>query len=134
MDPVADRTGDRALLLPARPRPRVHGRHAPRGAIGRLLDGVHGCARALAAGGALAVRAAPLRHVRRGGGPWRPGGASGACGLAGPQRRAVRRPMSPRAIVLTSTATRHQFVVHTLSSRLDVVGVWQESKRFAPLN
>jgi methionyl-tRNA formyltransferase len=38
-----------------------------------------------------------------------------------------------RAIVLTSTALRHTFVVHAVASRLDVVGVWQEAKRFAPL-
>jgi hypothetical protein len=39
-----------------------------------------------------------------------------------------------RAIVLTSTSLRHTFLIHTLASRLDVVGVWREAKRFAPLN
>jgi methionyl-tRNA formyltransferase len=38
-----------------------------------------------------------------------------------------------RAIVLTSTSLRHRFLVHAVASRLDVVGVWQEAKRFAPL-
>ena len=38
-----------------------------------------------------------------------------------------------RAVVLTSTSLRHRFLVHALASRLDVVGVWQETKRFAPL-
>jgi hypothetical protein len=39
----------------------------------------------------------------------------------------------PRAVVLTSTSLRHRFLIRTLASRLDVVGVWQESKKFAPL-
>ena len=38
-----------------------------------------------------------------------------------------------RAIVLTSTSLRHKFLVHAVASHLDVVGVWQEAKRFAPL-
>ena len=38
-----------------------------------------------------------------------------------------------RAIVLTSTMRRHQFVANTLASRLPVVGVWQEEKSFEPL-
>jgi phosphoribosylglycinamide formyltransferase 1 len=38
-----------------------------------------------------------------------------------------------RAIVLTSTALRHRFLVHAVDSRLELVGVWQEAKRFAPL-
>lgn len=41
--------------------------------------------------------------------------------------------MNPRALVLTSGSIRHQFVVHALAPLLDVVGVWQEEKRFAPL-
>ena len=39
----------------------------------------------------------------------------------------------PRAIVLTSTMRRHQFVANALASRLDVAGVWQEKKSFEPL-
>jgi hypothetical protein len=38
-----------------------------------------------------------------------------------------------RAIVLTSTLTRHRFVANTLASRLDVAMVWQEEKSFEPL-
>ena len=38
-----------------------------------------------------------------------------------------------RAIVLTSTMRRHQFVANTLTSRLPVVCVWQEQKTFEPL-
>jgi hypothetical protein len=38
-----------------------------------------------------------------------------------------------RAVVLTSTSLRHHFLVQTVASRLDVVGVWRESKKFAPL-
>lgn len=38
-----------------------------------------------------------------------------------------------RAIVLTSTFLRHQFVVNRLAQRVDVVGVWQEEKSFEPL-
>ena len=38
-----------------------------------------------------------------------------------------------RAIVLTSTMRRHQFVANTLAERLDVVGVWQEEKSFQPM-
>jgi methionyl-tRNA formyltransferase len=38
-----------------------------------------------------------------------------------------------RAIVLTSTMRRHQFVANTLSGRCDVVGVWQETKSFEPM-
>jgi hypothetical protein len=40
----------------------------------------------------------------------------------------------PRAIVLTSTLRRHQFVANTAAERLDVVGVWQEEKSFQPLS
>jgi folate-dependent phosphoribosylglycinamide formyltransferase PurN len=39
----------------------------------------------------------------------------------------------PRAIVLTSTMRRHQFVANTLAGGLDVVGVWQEQKSFEPM-
>ncbi len=38
-----------------------------------------------------------------------------------------------RAIVLTSTSLRHTFLVQAVAAHLDVVGVWQEAKRFAPL-
>ncbi len=38
-----------------------------------------------------------------------------------------------RAIVLTSTMRRHQFVANTLAARLDVAGVWQEEKSFEPM-
>ena len=38
-----------------------------------------------------------------------------------------------RAIVLTSTMRRHQFVANYLAERLDVAGVWQEQKSFDPL-
>ena len=38
-----------------------------------------------------------------------------------------------RAIVLTSSMRRHQFVANTLASRLEVAGVWQEQKSFEPL-
>jgi methionyl-tRNA formyltransferase len=38
-----------------------------------------------------------------------------------------------RAIVLTSTMRRHQFVANTLAARLAVVGVWQEKKSFEPM-
>jgi methionyl-tRNA formyltransferase len=38
-----------------------------------------------------------------------------------------------RAIVLTSTMRRHQFVANTLAGGLDVVGVWQEEKSFEPM-
>lgn len=40
----------------------------------------------------------------------------------------------PKVIVLTSTFLRHQYVVNTLAEMLDVVGVWQEEKSFAPLS
>lgn len=39
-----------------------------------------------------------------------------------------------RAVVLTSTMRRHQFVANTLAASLDVVGVWQEEKSFQPLS
>ena len=39
-----------------------------------------------------------------------------------------------KAIVLTSTMRRHQFVANTLAARLDVRCVWQEQKSFAPLD
>jgi methionyl-tRNA formyltransferase len=38
-----------------------------------------------------------------------------------------------RAIVLTSSMRRHQFVANRLAERVDVVGVWQEQKSFEPL-
>jgi methionyl-tRNA formyltransferase len=38
-----------------------------------------------------------------------------------------------RAIVLTSTSPRHHFLVHTVSRRFDVVGVWREAKQSRPL-
>jgi len=41
--------------------------------------------------------------------------------------------MSVRAVVLTSTMLRHQFVANALADRLDVAGVWQEGKSFEPL-
>ncbi len=37
-----------------------------------------------------------------------------------------------RAIVLTSTFLRHQYVVNHLARRHDIVGVWQEQKSFRP--
>jgi methionyl-tRNA formyltransferase len=39
---------------------------------------------------------------------------------------------APRAIVLTSTFLRHQFVVNRCAERLVVAGVWQEEKSFRP--
>src|SRR5215467_15236246 len=38
-----------------------------------------------------------------------------------------------RAIVLTSTMRRHQFLANTVAERLDVIRVWQEEKSFQPL-
>lgn len=38
-----------------------------------------------------------------------------------------------RAIVLTSTMQRHQYVANVLASRLEVACVWQEEKSFQPL-
>ena len=38
-----------------------------------------------------------------------------------------------RAIVLTSTMRRHQFVANTVAARMEVAGVWQEEKSFQPL-
>ena len=38
-----------------------------------------------------------------------------------------------KAIVLTSTMRRHQFVANTVASRLDVAAVFQEEKAFQPL-
>jgi len=38
-----------------------------------------------------------------------------------------------RAIVLTSTMRRHQFLANTVAGHLDVVRVWQEEKTFQPL-
>jgi methionyl-tRNA formyltransferase len=38
-----------------------------------------------------------------------------------------------KAIVLTSTMRRHQFVANTLASRLEVAAVFQEEKAFEPL-
>ena len=37
-----------------------------------------------------------------------------------------------KAILLTSTFRRHQFVANYLSSRCDLLGVWQEVKTFVP--
>ncbi|MGK7873252.1 MAG: formyl transferase [Xenococcaceae cyanobacterium] len=37
-----------------------------------------------------------------------------------------------RAILLTSTFLRHQFVINYLGVRVDLVGVWQEEKSFRP--
>jgi folate-dependent phosphoribosylglycinamide formyltransferase PurN len=39
-----------------------------------------------------------------------------------------------RAIVLTSTMRRHQFVANTIAQRMDVAAVWQEEKSFQPLS
>ena len=41
--------------------------------------------------------------------------------------------MSVRAVVLTSTMLRHQFVANTMAARLSVSCVWQEEKSFEPL-
>jgi folate-dependent phosphoribosylglycinamide formyltransferase PurN len=41
--------------------------------------------------------------------------------------------VSVRAVVLTSTMLRHQFVANTAAARLDVSCVWQEEKSFEPL-
>ena len=38
-----------------------------------------------------------------------------------------------RAIVLTSSMRRHQFVANTMAARMDVACVWQEEKSFQPL-
>jgi len=38
----------------------------------------------------------------------------------------------PRALLLTSTALRHQYFIHALCGALDVVGVWREEKSFKP--
>ena len=38
-----------------------------------------------------------------------------------------------RAILLTSSMRRHQFVANRLAERLPLAGVWQEEKSFAPL-
>jgi methionyl-tRNA formyltransferase len=38
-----------------------------------------------------------------------------------------------RAIVLTSSMRRHNYVANTLASRLEVAGVWREQKAFEPL-
>lgn len=38
-----------------------------------------------------------------------------------------------RAIVLTSTMRRHQYVANALAGRIDVAGVWQEEKSFQPV-
>ncbi len=38
----------------------------------------------------------------------------------------------PSAILLTGNHLRHLFVAHALSKRLDLLGVWQEEKTFAP--
>lgn len=39
-----------------------------------------------------------------------------------------------RTIVLTSTMRRHQFVANTAAAQMEVAGVWQERKSFAPLS
>lgn len=41
--------------------------------------------------------------------------------------------MDTRAIVLSGTFVRHQFVITSLVESMDVVGVWQETKPFEPL-
>jgi methionyl-tRNA formyltransferase len=38
-----------------------------------------------------------------------------------------------RAIVLTSTMRRHNYVANTLAGRFEVAGVWQEAKSFEPM-
>ncbi len=38
-----------------------------------------------------------------------------------------------RVIVLTSTFLRHQFVINRVARQLEVAGVWQERKSFAPM-
>ncbi len=38
-----------------------------------------------------------------------------------------------RAIVLTSTMRRHQYVANMIAARMPVVGVWQEEKTFRPM-
>ena len=38
-----------------------------------------------------------------------------------------------RAVVLTSSMRRHCYVANRMAERLDVAGVWQEEKSFAPL-
>jgi folate-dependent phosphoribosylglycinamide formyltransferase PurN len=38
-----------------------------------------------------------------------------------------------RAIVLTSTMRRHQYVANRIASEIDVAGVWQEEKSFEPM-
>lgn len=38
----------------------------------------------------------------------------------------------PKAIILTSTFLRHQYVVNQLATFIDVIGVWQEEKSFVP--
>jgi hypothetical protein len=38
-----------------------------------------------------------------------------------------------RAIVLTSSMRRHQFVANTIAARMEVAGVWQERKSFEPM-
>jgi len=42
--------------------------------------------------------------------------------------------MSVRVIILTSTFRRHQFVANYLSTKVQVLGVWQEQKSFNPQN
>ena len=37
-----------------------------------------------------------------------------------------------RTLLLTSTALRHSFVINHLAARLDLVGVWRETKSFQP--
>lgn len=43
------------------------------------------------------------------------------------------RTSSPRAVVLTSTLRRHQYVANTLAAQLDVTHAWQETKSFEPM-
>ena len=38
-----------------------------------------------------------------------------------------------KAIVLTSTMRRHQYVANTVASHMEVAGVWQEEKSFEPM-
>ena len=39
-----------------------------------------------------------------------------------------------RAIILTSTFLRHQYLINYLTERVHIVGVWQEEKSFQPLS
>src|SRR4029434_2654494 len=60
--------------------------------------------------------------------------APGARGDGGRGRAARTRRGSAalKAILLTSTFRRHNFVINTVNSNCDLVGVWQEEKSFRP--